>query len=57
MVGGTLAYCFTMAIGFKLFGLHQIVIGITVALVLMVVGSYLGKPSDEKKLEVFFPEK
>ena len=57
MVGGTLAYCFTMAIGFKLFGLHQIVIGITVALVLMVVGSYLGKPSDEKKLEVFFPKK
>ncbi|MFR3273427.1 MAG: sodium:solute symporter family transporter [Slackia sp.] len=24
MVGGTLSYCFTMAIGFKLFGLHQI---------------------------------
>lgn len=57
MVGGTLTYCFTMAIGFKLFGLHQIVIGITVALVLMVVGSYLGKPGDKKMLQVFFPEK
>lgn len=57
MAGGALAYCVAMALGFKLFGLHQIVIGITVSLVLMVVGSYLGKPSDKKKLEVFFPEK
>ena len=32
MVGGTLTYCLCMAVGFKLFGLHQIVIGITVAL-------------------------
>jgi sodium/pantothenate symporter len=46
-----------MAIGFKPFGLHQIVIGITVAFLLMVIGSYLGKPSDEKRLEAFFPQR
>ncbi|MDO4590462.1 MAG: sodium/pantothenate symporter [Slackia sp.] len=57
MVGGTLTYCVCMAVGFRLFGLHQIVIGITVALLLMVAGSYMGKPSDEKALAVFFPEK
>lgn len=59
MVGGTLTYCLCMAIGFKIFGLHQIVIGITVSLVLMVVGSLLSKrrTEDEKHLEAFFPEK
>lgn len=57
MVGGTLTYCVCMATGFKVFGLHQIVIGITVAFVLMAVFSYLGKPSSKKDLEVFFPEK
>ncbi len=57
MIGGTLTYCVCMAVGFKIFGLHQIVIGITVSLLLMVAGSYLGKPSDKKALAVFFPEK
>ena len=56
MAGGTFAYCLCMAIGFKPFGLHQIVIGVTVAFLLMVIGSYLGKPSDEKRLEAFFPQ-
>lgn len=55
MAGGTLAYCATMAVGFKIAGLHQIVIGITVAFVLMVVGSYLGKEKPSSKMEAFFP--
>ena len=56
MGGGTLAYCVAMALGFKIAGLHQITIGITVALVLMIVGSLVGKPTDRKALEAFFPE-
>lgn len=59
MVGGTASYCLCMALGFKVMGLHQIVIGITVAGVLMVVGSLLGRcdAAEEKRMrEVFFPE-
>ena len=57
MGGGTLAYCVAMALGFKIAGLHQITIGITVALVLMIVGSLATKPTDDKALEAFFPER
>ena len=57
MGGGTLAYCVAMALGFKIAGLHQITIGITVALVLMVVGSLATRPTEGKVLEVFFPKK
>ena len=57
MGGGTLAYCVTMALGFKIAGLHQITIGITVALVLMIVGSLVAKPTDKEALKAFFPEK
>ena len=59
MVGGTAAYCACMALGFKVMGLHQIVIGITVAGVLMVVGSLIEKrPQAEQQRidQVFFPE-
>ena len=56
MGGGTLAYCVAMAMGFKIAGLHQITIGITVALVLMVIGSLASKPTDRNVLETFFPE-
>ena len=55
MIGGTAAYCVAMAVGFKLFGLHQITIGIPVALILMVVGSLLTKKPDEEVQAVFFP--
>ena len=57
MAGGTLAYCACMALGFRLFGLHQIVIGISVSLLLMVVVSLLTKREDEQSLELFFPRK
>ena len=59
MIGGSASYCLCMALGFKVMGLHQIVIGITVAGVLMVVGSLLGRrdAADEQRMcEVFFPE-
>ncbi|MGN0078279.1 MAG: sodium/pantothenate symporter [Coriobacteriales bacterium] len=57
MAGGTLAYCVCMALGFKLFGLHQIVIGISVSLLLMVVVSLLTKPEGDESLELFFPRR
>lgn len=59
MIGGTTSYCLCMALGFKVMGLHQIVIGITVAGALMMVGSLLGRrdAAEEKRMrEVFFPE-
>lgn len=56
MAGGTLAYCACMAVGFKVADLHQIVIGIVVAAVLMLVGSLAGKQRKAANLAVFFPE-
>ncbi len=59
MAGGTLSYCACMALGFKVMGLHQIVIGVAVAGVLMVVGSLIEKRSAAEQArvnEVFFPE-
>lgn len=59
MIGGSASYCLCMALGFKVMGLHQIVIGITVAGALMVVGSLLGRrdaAEEQRMCEVFFPE-
>lgn len=59
MIGGTTSYCLCMALGFKVMGLHQIVIGITVAGALMMVGSLLGRrdaAEEQRMCEVFFPE-
>ena len=56
MAGGTLAYCVTMALGFKVADLQQIVIGIAVAGVCMVAGSLAGKHARGSRVEVFFPE-
>lgn len=56
MVGGVAVYCLTMALGFKIFGLHQIVIGVSVAGLLMVVGSLVGKHAQGARMDVFFPE-
>ena len=57
MIGGTIIYCFTQATGFKILNLHQITIGITVSLILFLIGSHFGKSTDKKVLEIFFPEK
>ena len=55
LAGGTLAYCAAMAAGFKVADLHQIVIGVTVAGVLMVVGTLAGKQKEAARMDVFFP--
>ncbi len=55
MAGGTIIYCATQAAGFKILNLHQITIGITVSLILFLIGSYFGKSSDKKTLDIFFP--
>ena len=36
---------------------HNIIIGISVALILFIVGSNMGKPIDDKTGKLFFPEK
>lgn len=54
MVCGTLVYCVAMLFGFKIAGIHQILIGVTVALIAMIVGSHLGKKTDEKILDIYF---
>ena len=56
MIGGTIIYCFTQATGFKILNLHQITIGITVSLILFLIGSHFGKSTDKKVLEIFFPK-
>ncbi len=55
MAGGTLAYCAAQAAGFKVLGLHQITIGMTVSLALFLVGARLGAPTRAEVLDTFFP--
>ncbi len=54
MVGGTVSYCVTMALGVEVMHLHQIVIGISVSLVLMILGSKLGRPAAPDVLKEYF---
>ncbi len=54
-VGGTIIYCSTQAMGFKLFDMHQITIGISCSLLLFLIGTFLGESSDEETLDKFFP--
>ncbi|NPD30814.1 sodium/pantothenate symporter [Eggerthellaceae bacterium zg-1084] len=54
MVGGVTAYCATMAAGISVAGLHQITIGLSVALVLMIAGSALLPGKYRGHLPVFF---
>ena len=56
MVGGVVVYCTLMALGIKPFGLHQIVVGISLSLVLMLVGSSIADRKRASKPDpVFFP--
>jgi len=57
MGGGTLVYCLTQGLGFKVMGLHQITLGITASLLFFLIGTYLGKPQDERVLAEFFPSR
>ena len=54
MACGTLVYCLTMLVGFKIAGIHQILIGVTVALIAMVAGSHFGKRTDDEILDIYF---
>ena len=51
---GTLVYCIAMLFGFKIAGIHQILIGITVSFAGMVIGSHFGKKTDESVLDIYF---
>ena len=57
MFGGVAAYCISMALGFKVLGLHQIIIGVSASLVFFLIGNALGKAPEEKVLRLFFPDK
>lgn len=57
MVGGLLSYCITMALKIKIGSFHNIIIGVGCALIFFIIGTYVGKPSDEKVGKLFFPEK
>ncbi len=54
ILGGTLSYCVTMFFGFKIADIHQILIGITVSLICMVIGSMIGKKNKDDVLSVYF---
>ena len=54
MVSGTVVYCVCMLLGIKIAGIHQILIGVTVALAGMVIGSRVGKKTDEDILAIYF---
>ena len=56
LIGGVISYCGSMALGIKIFNLHQIVIGMGVSLILFLIGNSMGEPSDEKTLRTFFPD-
>ena len=57
MFGGIVAYCTTMALGIRIFSLHQIVIGIASSLIFFFIGNSLGKEPDIDTLKLFFPDK
>ena len=54
MVSGTVVYCVCMLLGIKVAGIHQILIGVTVALAGMIIGSRVGKKTDEDILDIYF---
>ena len=54
MVSGTVVYCVCMLLGIKVAGIHQILIGVTVALAGMGIGSRVGKKTDEDILAIYF---
>ena len=54
ILGGTISYCVTMFFGLKIAGIHQILIGISVSLICMIIGSLIGKKNDESVLSVYF---
>ena len=56
MVGSVFAYFYFIVNPIEGFGFHYVIVGIGVGFVLFVIGSLVGKPSNEKVLKLFFPE-
>lgn len=56
MAGGAAAYCVSMAMGITVLGIHQILIGIGLSLVLMILGSFKGKHTSKEVLDLYFIE-
>lgn len=56
MVGGVGSYFYYTISGVKYIGMHQIVPTIIIAIVLFVIGSYIGKKPDKETLELFYGE-
>lgn len=57
IIGGTVSYCVTMFFGLKVANIHQILIGITVSLLCMIIGSAIGKKNKEEVLNLYFCKK
>ncbi|MBQ1407260.1 MAG: sodium/pantothenate symporter [Eubacterium sp.] len=57
VIGGLGVYCVTMAAGWRIWGMHQIMYGVVVSIILYIIGSNIGKPIDDKTGRLFFPEK
>lgn len=56
VIGGLAVYCITMALGWRIWGMHQIAYGVAASLVLFIIGNHFGKPIEEKTGRIFFPE-
>jgi sodium/pantothenate symporter len=55
-VGGVGSYVFFTIAKVKIIGMHQIVPTILIAVILFVIGSFVGKKTDEDTLKLFFGE-
>lgn len=56
VIGGLGSYCVTMALDISIGEFHNIIIGISVALIMFVIGNKFGESIDEKTGKIFFPE-
>ena len=50
-------FAFAEALNWSPFGLHMIMLGLTVSLICFIIGAYKGKPTREETLPLFFPGK
>ncbi len=50
-------YTLCMATGFKFMAFHNIIVGTVAGLLFSVLGAYLSKPTEERVLKLFFPQK
>ena len=48
---------FAATLAWSPFGLHRIILGLTVSLLCFLIGARLGRPQDKETLEIFFPSR